>query len=113
MVCARRKTLIGDGLVYTNSFLATLNARQAISNKVNVEDTDHMLVSMPTALFSKSSTREAGAARPGFAINVRTIRERSCSNERDPEAPQGPDDVSLGKAATKVRGPYHGIQPAS
>jgi hypothetical protein len=40
--------------VYTNSFLATLNARESMKNNVN--DTNHMMMSIPSGVLSQGGT---------------------------------------------------------
>lgn len=42
------------GRFYTNSFLATLNARESIKNNVN--DTNHMMMSIPSGVLSHGGT---------------------------------------------------------
>ncbi|KAG6852955.1 hypothetical protein C0991_007905 [Blastosporella zonata] len=93
-------------MLYTNSFLATLNARQAISKKAITDDTDNMLVSIPTTLLGSQATRDKNTGRRGFAINVRTTQELSRIQENSPEVQGVVDDSSLGKTAAEVDCPF-------
>ncbi|KAG6819430.1 hypothetical protein H0H93_011957 [Arthromyces matolae] len=59
------------GRLYTNSFLATLNARKAITGKT--DDVSHMLVSMPPTLLSSYQT--AKVTQQSMSIKVETTQE--------------------------------------
>jgi len=66
------------GRFYTNSFLATLNARKSISGKSqNSESTSHMVMSVPTsALNSASATHHLSrSGKQDIAIRIETTRE--------------------------------------
>jgi hypothetical protein len=60
--------------VYTNSLLATLNARKSISN--TVDDTSHFLVSAPTTRFA-SNNRDSPKRHPSLSILVETTKTQN------------------------------------
>ncbi|KAF8067054.1 hypothetical protein FPV67DRAFT_1226533 [Lyophyllum atratum] len=62
------------GRLYTNSFLATLNARKTITGKEN--DVSHMLVSMPPTLVNSRHTA-AKKSQQNISIRIDTTHERN------------------------------------
>ncbi|KAG6855687.1 hypothetical protein H0H87_012076 [Tephrocybe sp. NHM501043] len=68
------------GRLYTNSLLATLNARKALSNSA-LDDGSHMMVSMPPTIMNPSATgteSRAGGMKsspPNINIRIDTTKE--------------------------------------
>jgi hypothetical protein len=58
-------------LVYSNSFLATLNARSGISD--SVDNVDHMMVSIPRS--AMSSTQVSKSQQQNISIRIDTTQE--------------------------------------
>lgn len=56
-------------LVYSNSLLATLNARNSITDKI--DNVDHMLVSLPRSALSTSQKSQANS----ISIRIDTTHE--------------------------------------
>jgi len=63
------------GRLYTNSLLATLNARQVLTGKV--EDVSHMLVSMPSTLLNSQNGLGRKNSKSTKAQNISIHIERS------------------------------------
>ncbi|KAG6915647.1 hypothetical protein DXG01_010611 [Tephrocybe rancida] len=82
------------GRLYTNSFLATLNARRTISGKV--DDVSHMLVSIPPTLLN---THQSAASKKGsqqtISIRIDTTQEHSSDPNRDLRSRGRLDDKDL------------------
>ncbi|KAF9463802.1 hypothetical protein BDZ94DRAFT_1321566 [Collybia nuda] len=60
------------GRLYTNSFLATLNARKSITGRI--DDVSHMLVSMPPTLLTPIGS--SGKSSQNISIRIDTTKER-------------------------------------
>jgi hypothetical protein len=61
--------------VYTNSFLATLNARKTITGRI--DDVSHMLVSMPPTLITPlGSAGKVSKVSQNISIRIDTTKER-------------------------------------
>ncbi|KAG6867251.1 hypothetical protein C0993_005198 [Termitomyces sp. T159_Od127] len=63
-------------MIYTNSFLATLNARKAITGQI--DDVSHMLVSIPPKISTTQQSSSIGNRSQAQAISIRieTTREQ-------------------------------------
>ncbi|KAF8814868.1 hypothetical protein BYT27DRAFT_7156633 [Phlegmacium glaucopus] len=73
------------GRFYTNSFLATLNARRSI--KDSVDDTSYMMMSIPTNGLSHSTNHQTSKQQPSIAIRIDTTTEGeaySVAEKQDP-----------------------------
>lgn len=72
------------GRFYTNSFLATLNARRSISGSTqHTENTSHMVMSIPTSVLNGRKTQQ------DIAIRIETTQEAVMDAERENKASQG------------------------
>jgi hypothetical protein len=60
--------------VYANSLLATLNARKHLAGR-RIDDTSHMLVSMPPCVLSPANS-SGGKVPPNISIRVETTQQR-------------------------------------
>ena len=61
-------------LVYTNSFLATLNARASFQSNF---DDSHMMMSMPSSVVSPHGTQHLGAKGRNITIQVDTATSKN------------------------------------
>ncbi|KIM37605.1 hypothetical protein M413DRAFT_448401 [Hebeloma cylindrosporum] len=61
------------GRLYTNSFLATLNARRSFSS--NVDDSNHMMMSVPTSVISPHGTTNSKLQNIAIRIDTSTTKE--------------------------------------
>ncbi|EDQ99371.1 uncharacterized protein LACBIDRAFT_316568 [Laccaria bicolor S238N-H82] len=61
------------GRFYTNSFLATLNARKRISS--DVDETSHMMVSLPPTVLTGNMTTGSRTAQQNISIRIETTKE--------------------------------------
>jgi len=87
------------GRLYTNSFMATLNARRSITEQI--DNVDHMLLSMPrSALSSTHKSQQNISIRIDTtheASHDRSARKNGAVNSRDNTDSKSDDDL-----ATKV-----------
>ncbi|KAF5371406.1 hypothetical protein D9615_009697 [Tricholomella constricta] len=66
------------GRLYTNSFLATLNARRTLTGKV--DDVSHMLVSIPPTLLNTHHSGGQKKSQANISIRIDTTHERDANN---------------------------------
>ncbi|PPQ71709.1 hypothetical protein CVT26_007626 [Gymnopilus dilepis] len=78
------------GRFYTNSFLATLNARRSFSSRI--DDSSHAMVSLPTAMTSPQVST-AGKVQ-NIAIRIDTTKELNDGLERSVRPPNAHNAVS-------------------
>lgn len=72
------------GRFYTNSFLATLNARRSISGSTQAtENTSHMVMSIPTSVLNGRK------AQQDIAIRIETTQEAVGDADREEKTSQG------------------------
>ncbi|KAG6853831.1 hypothetical protein C0991_000945 [Blastosporella zonata] len=77
--------------VYTNSFLATLNARKTLTGKV--DDVSHMLVSLPpTLLNSQTGANKIGGQQ---TISIRIDQEHTFDHNREFRSRSRLDDKTI------------------
>ncbi|KAG5642131.1 hypothetical protein DXG03_003581 [Asterophora parasitica] len=69
------------GRLYTNSFLATLNARKTLTGKA--DDVSHMLVSIPPTLLNTQHTMSKKSAQ-NISIRIDTTHDRNDGQLLDP-----------------------------
>ncbi|PFH46688.1 hypothetical protein AMATHDRAFT_69282 [Amanita thiersii Skay4041] len=82
------------GRLYTNSFLATLNARKSIADRI---DEGHTLVSLPPSVLTGSSMHKSQPQNISIRIDTCTTEEGLEGSQKSPAPRQGqvkPDDGS-------------------
>ncbi|KAF8625134.1 hypothetical protein AX17_006913 [Amanita inopinata Kibby_2008] len=79
------------GRLYTNSFLATLNARKSIAE--TVDDHGHMLVSLQPTVLSTSSASKSH--QQNISIRIDTTQEAQCDESQKVRQPSSRDPAHM------------------